>query len=72
VELPSAKTIPDKPDGDPVPLNSKSASYLAWAWNTDFNCATGPGLITSYTGTPTPYGAGYESMLRMLARSPKR
>jgi endoglucanase len=52
-------------------LNSRSASYLAWAWNTDFNCATGPGLITSYTGTPTPYGAGYESMLRMLARSPK-
>lgn len=52
-------------------LNSKSASYLAWAWNTDFNCSTGPGLITSYTGTPTPYGAGYESMLRMLARSPK-
>ena len=53
-------------------LNSKSASYFAWTWNTDFNCATGPGLITSYTGTPTPYGAGYESMLRMLARSPKR
>ena len=52
-------------------LNSKSASYLAWAWNTDFNCATGPGLITSYTGAPTRYGAGYESMLRMLARSPK-
>ena len=48
-------------------LNSKSASYLAWAWNTDFNCASGPGLITSYTGTPTAYGAGYESDLRMLA-----
>ncbi len=48
-------------------LNSKSASYLAWAWNTDFNCASGPGLITSYTGTPTAYGAGYESMLQMLA-----
>ena len=24
-------------------LNSKSTSYLAWAWNTDFNCASGPG-----------------------------
>ena len=48
-------------------LNSKSASYLAWAWNTDFNCTSGPGLITSYTGTPTAYGAGYESELRMLA-----
>ena len=42
MKLPSATTIPDKPDGDPVPLNSKSASYLAWAWHTDFNCATGP------------------------------
>ena len=48
-------------------LNSKSTSYLAWAWNTDFNCASGPGLITSYTGTPTAFGAGYESDLRMLA-----
>jgi endoglucanase len=47
-------------------LNSKSTSYLAWAWDTDSNCATGPGLITSYTGTPTPYGAGYEADLRAL------
>jgi endoglucanase len=53
-------------------LNSKSTSYLAWSWNTDFNCATGPGLITSYAGQPTAFGAGYESELRMLARSPIR
>jgi Cellulase (glycosyl hydrolase family 5) len=53
-------------------LNSKAASYLAWAWNTDFNCASGPGLITSYNGTPTPYGAGYESGLRMLGPDPAR
>ena len=53
-------------------LNSKSTSYLAWAWNTDFNCATGPGLITSYAGKPTAFGAGYESELRMLARSQGR
>jgi endoglucanase len=51
-------------------LNSIPASYLAWAWNTDFNCASGPGLITSYTGTPTAYGAGYESMLNSLGRRP--
>ncbi|HEX6522677.1 MAG TPA: cellulase family glycosylhydrolase [Streptosporangiaceae bacterium] len=51
-------------------LNARSASYLAWAWNTDFNCATGPGLITSYVGTPTAFGAGYESDLRALTRSP--
>ena len=53
-------------------LNSKSTSYLAWAWNTDFNCASGPGLITSYTGTPTAFGAGYESEMHMLARSSGR
>jgi hypothetical protein len=44
-------------------LNSKSASYLAWTWNTDFNCASGPGLITSYSGRPTPFGAAYEADL---------
>ncbi len=51
-------------------LNSKSTSYLAWAWDTDSNCATGPGLITSYTGTPTPYGAGYEADLHALTPTP--
>jgi endoglucanase len=49
-------------------LDSESASYLAWAWNADFNCSTGPSLITSYAGNPTPYGAGYRSHLRSLAR----
>jgi endoglucanase len=48
-------------------LDSESASYLAWAWNADFNCSTGPGLITSYRGTPTGYGAGYRAHLRSLA-----
>ncbi len=45
-------------------LDSKSGSYLAWTWNADFNCATGPGLITNYDGHPTGYGAGYEDVLR--------
>jgi endoglucanase len=49
-------------------LDSESASYLAWAWNADFNCATGPSLITSYAGTPTAYGAGFRSHLRSLPR----
>jgi endoglucanase len=47
-------------------LDSQSASYLAWAWNADFRCASGPSLITSYAGTPTPYGAGYQSHLLSL------
>ena len=49
-------------------LDSKSTSYLAWTWNADSTCSSGPGLITSYTGTPTAYGKGYESHLQSLAR----
>jgi hypothetical protein len=45
-------------------LNSRSGNYLAWTWNADFNCASGPGLITGYNGQPTAYGAGYEDVLR--------
>ncbi|MGH3156233.1 MAG: cellulase family glycosylhydrolase, partial [Streptosporangiaceae bacterium] len=40
--------------------------YLAWAWNTDFACSSGPGLITSYTGVPTHYGSGYRAHLQVL------
>jgi len=47
-------------------LDSQSAGYLAWAWNADFPCASGPSLITSYDGTPTPYGAGFRAHLRSL------
>jgi endoglucanase len=45
-------------------LNSEGASYLAWTWNADFNCWSGPGLITGYNGRPTNYGAGYEAALQ--------
>jgi endoglucanase len=48
-------------------LDSEDTSYLAWAWNADFNCSTGPGLITNYNGTATAFGAGYESHLETLA-----
>jgi hypothetical protein len=47
-------------------LDSQGAGYLAWTWNADFPCASGPSLISSYTGTPTPYGAGYRSHLSSL------
>jgi endoglucanase len=48
-------------------LDARSTSYLAWAWNANFTCSGGPGLITGYSGTPTAYGAGYRSHLRSLA-----
>ncbi len=40
-------------------------SYLAWAWFVG-SCAHGPSLISSYSGTPTPYGIGYREHLRAL------
>ena len=39
-------------------LGSEHTSYLAWTWNADFNCASGPGLISSYDGT-IPYATCY-------------
>ena len=48
-------------------LDSKSTSYLTWAWNVGFSCY---GLIDNYySGHPTAYGAGYRSHLLSLAGS---
>jgi len=48
-------------------LDSQSTSYLAWAWNADFNCSSGPGLITDYVpGDSTSYGAAYKAHLASL------
>ena len=45
-------------------LDSQNTSYLAWAWNADFDCSSGPGLVTDYVpGDPTAYGAAYKSHL---------
>jgi endoglucanase len=47
-------------------LDARSASYLAWAWNADFGCGAGPGLITNYNGNPTGYGKGYRAHMLSL------
>jgi hypothetical protein len=48
-------------------LDSENTSYLAWAWNSDFQCSSGPGLVTDYVpGTPTAYGAAYKAHLASL------
>ncbi|HEX6394921.1 MAG TPA: cellulase family glycosylhydrolase [Acidimicrobiales bacterium] len=44
-------------------------SYLGWSWNTA-SCGSGPALITSYNGTPTAFGAGYQSHLAAIASQP--
>ena len=49
-------------------LDSQNTSYLAWAWNADFNCSSGPGLISSYAGHATGYGIGYRKHLRFLSK----
>jgi hypothetical protein len=42
-------------------LDSIHSSYAGWAWNADFQCSSGPSLITAYDGTPTAFGAGFKS-----------
>lgn len=48
--------------------DANGVSYLGWSWNTA-NCSSGPALITSYSGTPTAYGAGLQSHLAAEAGS---
>jgi endoglucanase len=49
-------------------LDSIGVSYMGWAWNADFNCSSGPSLITDYVpGTPTAFGAAYKSHLASLS-----
>jgi hypothetical protein len=47
--------------------------YLGWAWDATapggWDCAKGPALITSYDGTPTPFGVGLRDHLRALKRA---
>ena len=43
--------------------DAHGVSYLGWAWNTDFNCNSGPGLISNYNGTPTGFGIGLRDHL---------
>lgn len=43
-------------------------SYLGWAWDAGayWTCGGGPSLITSYDGSPTPFGVGFRNHLRSL------
>jgi hypothetical protein len=37
-------------------------SYLGWTWN-PWDCASGPALITDYSGAPTGFGQGFKAHL---------
>jgi hypothetical protein len=43
--------------------DSNGVSYLGWAWNADFSCGGGPGLISDWMGTPTGFGTGLKAHL---------
>jgi endoglucanase len=47
-------------------LDVRGTGYLAWAWESSWECTTGPSLITNWSGDPTGYGAGYRAHLRAL------
>ena len=46
--------------------DSHSVGYLAWTWN-NWDCSSGPSLITDYTGAATAYGAGFKSHLATVS-----
>ncbi|TMC31464.1 MAG: glycoside hydrolase family 5 protein [Chloroflexi bacterium] len=46
-------------------------SYLGWTWDT-WDCSSGPALISDYNGTPTAFGAGFQSHLAALAAQGRR
>jgi hypothetical protein len=46
--------------------DARGISYLGWSWNA-VGCRSGPALIMSTDGTPTPFGVGLRDHLRSLA-----
>ncbi len=53
-------------DGFMAWADARGLSYLGWSWN-PFDCEDQPALITSYDGSPTPYGVGLRDHLMSLA-----
>jgi hypothetical protein len=52
-------------------MDNHGASYLGWTWDAWPNmCASGPTLISDYSGTPTAFGIGLRDHLRALALVP--
>ena len=47
--------------------DAHGVSYLGWAWDPGTSCSSFPDLVTSWNGTPTPYGAGLKKHLAQLA-----
>jgi endoglucanase len=46
--------------------DAHGVGYLGWTWN-NWDCSSGPSLITDYNGTATSYGAGLKSHLASVS-----
>ncbi|GAA2658747.1 cellulase family glycosylhydrolase [Paractinoplanes durhamensis] len=46
--------------------DTKGIGYLGWTWN-NWDCSSGPSLITDYTGTATAYGQGLKTRLAAVS-----
>jgi endoglucanase len=46
--------------------DSHGVGYLGWTWN-NWDCSSGPALITDYTGTATAYGQGLKNHLATVS-----
>jgi endoglucanase len=46
--------------------DAQNLGYLGWTWN-NWDCSSGPSLITAYDGTPTAYGQGLKNRLARLS-----
>ncbi len=46
--------------------DSHGVGYLGWTWN-NWDCSSGPSLVTDWTGTPTNYGIGFKNHLATVS-----
>ena len=46
--------------------DAHQVGYLGWTWN-NWDCSTGPALVTDWAGTPTPYGIGLRNRLATVS-----
>ncbi len=46
--------------------DAHGVGYLGWTWN-NWDCSSGPSLISDYTGTATAYGQGLKSHLASVS-----
>jgi hypothetical protein len=46
--------------------DAHGVGYLGWTWN-NWDCSTGPSLISDWNGTPTAFGAGFKAHLATVS-----